>query len=139
MCFYFYVSWIGLRKLQSNISIDKMALPDSYLHDFQASFETALRNMQPISVFVLNPGDLRDPNQLQKVKALVNDFEHSLNAYGPDSTFFWLSRYEEFLRFYSDSDEFSYTEIPAFFRSATYFYLSSFVHMNEVSLDSKDL
>lgn len=77
MCIYFYFSWIGFRQLQSNISIDKMALPDSYLHDFQHSFETALRNMQPISVFVLKPGDLRDPKQLERVKGLVDDFEHS--------------------------------------------------------------
>lgn len=45
MCIYFYFSYVGLCKLQSNISIDKMALPDSYLHDFQHSFETALRNV----------------------------------------------------------------------------------------------
>lgn len=46
MCIYFYYSWVGLARLQTNISIDKMALPDSYLQDFQHSFETALRNMQ---------------------------------------------------------------------------------------------
>lgn len=63
---YFAVSWLGIRRLQSNISIDKMALPNSYLHQFQLQFETALRNMQPISVFVLHPGDLRDPQQLAR-------------------------------------------------------------------------
>ncbi|KAI6193775.1 Patched-related protein 9 [Aphelenchoides besseyi] len=131
MCGYFYVSWIGIRRIQSNISIDKMALPDSYLHDFQESFESALRNMQPISIFVLKPGDLRDPDQLARVKRLVYDYEHSINAYGPNSTFFWLTQYEDFFRFYGESEEFAYTEIPAFFKSATYFYLSSFVHMNE--------
>lgn len=140
MCVYFYLSWIGLSRLQSNISIDKMALPDSYLHDFQNSFETALRNMQvvfghlslsstyfqPISVFVLRPGDLRNPKQLERVKSLVYDFEHALNAYGDKSTFFWLPQYEDFLRFYGEGDDqFVYTEMPAFFRSATYFYLSS--------------
>lgn len=66
MVAYFYISYIGIKQMQSNISIDKMALPDSYLHDFQESFETALRNMQPISVFVLKPGDLRNPDQLQR-------------------------------------------------------------------------
>lgn len=66
MCTYYYISWIGICRLQSNISIDKMALPDSYLRTFQNSFESALRNMQPISVFVLNPGDLRQPEQLKR-------------------------------------------------------------------------
>lgn len=66
MCGYFYVSWVGISRMESNISIDKMALPDSYLHSFQTSFESALRNMQPISVFVMNPGDLRDPKQLKR-------------------------------------------------------------------------
>uniref|UniRef100_A0A1I8AZ59 SSD domain-containing protein n=1 Tax=Meloidogyne hapla TaxID=6305 RepID=A0A1I8AZ59_MELHA len=138
MCCYFFLCWFGIRKLQSNISIDKMALPNSYLHDFQMQFEMALRNMQPISVFVLHPG----------IRQLVWDFEHALNSYGQESTFFWLQQYEDFLRFYSNgndnfddheidpSDEFSsprftYTEIPAFFKSAAYFYLSSFVHYNE--------
>jgi hypothetical protein len=64
MCFYFLLCWFGIRRLQSNISIDKMALPNSYLHDFQFQFEMALKNMQPISIFVLNPGDMRDQQQL---------------------------------------------------------------------------
>lgn len=74
------------------------------------------------------------------VKDLVNDFEHSLNAYGSDSTFFWLPQYEDFLRFYGEGEDFTYTEIPTFLRSATYFYLSSFVHMNETAcaLDEPD-
>ncbi|KAL7075921.1 hypothetical protein ACQ4LE_004791, partial [Meloidogyne hapla] len=148
MCCYFFLCWFGIRKLQSNISIDKMALPNSYLHDFQMQFEMALRNMQPISVFVLHPGDMRDLQQLSRIRQLVWDFEHALNSYGQESTFFWLQQYEDFLRFYSNgndnfddheidpSDEFSsprftYTEIPAFFKSAAYFYLSSFVHYNE--------
>ena len=65
MALYFYVSWVGLQRMSTNISIDKMALPDSYLHDFQHAFEEALKNMQPISVFVLKPGDLRKREQLQ--------------------------------------------------------------------------
>jgi hypothetical protein len=105
MALYFYVSWVGLQRLSTNISIDKMALPDSYLQDFQHSFETALRNMQPISVFVLKPGDLRRPEQLQRMKDLVHDFEHSVNAYGSETTFFWLPQYEDFLRFYSGFSE----------------------------------
>uniref|UniRef100_A0A914HRW6 SSD domain-containing protein n=1 Tax=Globodera rostochiensis TaxID=31243 RepID=A0A914HRW6_GLORO len=147
MSVYFFISWQGIQILQSNISIDKMALPNSYLHQFQLQFETALRNMQPISVFVLRPGDLRDPQQLARVKQLVWDFEHALNSYGAESTFFWLPQYEDFVRFYSSGNEnegegeadptedrpppFDYTEMPAFFRSASYFYLSSFVHHNE--------
>lgn len=62
---YFSISWLGISQLRVHISIDKMALPDSYLQEFQNTFETALRNMQPISVFVLNPGDLRDLQRLQ--------------------------------------------------------------------------
>ncbi|VDK52583.1 unnamed protein product [Gongylonema pulchrum] len=64
MAAYYYVSWLGIQKLEAKISIDKMALPDSYLHDFQHIFEDALRNMQPITVFVLKPGDLRDSERL---------------------------------------------------------------------------
>ncbi|KAK0396179.1 hypothetical protein QR680_001609 [Steinernema hermaphroditum] len=131
MILYFYVSYLGISQLSSNISIDKMALPDSYLREFQSTFETALRNMQPISIFVLNPGDLRDPDRMQEIKNLVRDFENATNSYGSESTFFWLQPYEDFLRFYGETDEFTYAEIPTFFKSATYFYLTSFLHYNE--------
>lgn len=175
MIIYFVISYIGISCLRTNISIDKMALPDSYLHDFQFSFETALREMQPISVFVMKPGDLRQPEQLKRIfcllliilhffyfcinyftkffkiklffvlgiKNLVSDFEHSLNAYGPESTIFWLTLYEQRLKFSNlfneDSDyfdaekpiKFIYDEIPDFFRSNQQ--LSSFVHINETA------
>lgn len=65
MISYYYLSAIGIRHLHANISIDKMALPDSYLHDFQHAFESALRNMQPITIFVMKPGDLRDPARMK--------------------------------------------------------------------------
>lgn len=51
--------------MEAKISVDKMALPDSYLHDFQFILENALRSMQPITIFVMNPGDLRDPDRLR--------------------------------------------------------------------------
>uniref|UniRef100_A0A0N4ZIT9 Raf homolog serine/threonine-protein kinase n=1 Tax=Parastrongyloides trichosuri TaxID=131310 RepID=A0A0N4ZIT9_PARTI len=130
---YFYISTIGILKLQTNNSIDKMALPDSYIKEFQKSFERAASSMQPISVFVMNPGDLRDSENMKKVKNLVKDFEHANYSYGAESTFFWLTPYEEFLSFYSESDEFTYTELPAFFKSGTYFYMKTFVHYNETA------
>lgn len=64
MLLYYYFSVIGILKLEAKISIDKMALPDSYLHNFQSVLERALRSMQPITVFITNPGDLRDPKRL---------------------------------------------------------------------------
>uniref|UniRef100_A0A915PYW1 SSD domain-containing protein n=1 Tax=Setaria digitata TaxID=48799 RepID=A0A915PYW1_9BILA len=131
MIAYYYVSFLGILKLEAKISVDKMALPDSYLHNFQFILENALRNMQPITIFVMNPGDLRDPDRLNGIKSLVSEYEHSHYSYGNKSTVFWLKHYEDFLIFYDESGQFTYTEIPAFFKSATYFFLSSFVHMNE--------
>uniref|UniRef100_A0A0K0FCQ3 SSD domain-containing protein n=1 Tax=Strongyloides venezuelensis TaxID=75913 RepID=A0A0K0FCQ3_STRVS len=128
---YFYVSTIGIMKLKTNNSIDKMALPDSYLKHFQKQFEKAASSMQPISIFVKNPGDLRNPKNMQKIKNLVKEFENTKYSYGEESTFFWLTPYEEFLSFYSDTPEFTYTELPAFFKSGTYFYMKTFVHYNE--------
>uniref|UniRef100_A0A0N5CGC4 SSD domain-containing protein n=1 Tax=Strongyloides papillosus TaxID=174720 RepID=A0A0N5CGC4_STREA len=128
---YFYISTIGIMKLETNNSIDKMALPDSYLKHFQKQFEKAASSMQPISIFVKNPGDLRSPKNMQRVKNLVKEFENAKYSYGEESTFFWLTPYEEFLSFYSDTPEFTYTELPAFFKSGTYFYMKTFVHYNE--------
>ncbi|VDM46780.1 unnamed protein product [Toxocara canis] len=133
MIVYYYISAIGIKHLRANISIDKMALPNSYLHDFQQAYESALRNMQPITVFVMKPGDLRDPARMKAIKSLVYEFEHSAYSYGNESTFFWLQQYEDFLKFYGETDDFVYTEIPTFFKSATYFFLSSFVRMNETA------
>uniref|UniRef100_A0A0R3RIK9 SSD domain-containing protein n=1 Tax=Elaeophora elaphi TaxID=1147741 RepID=A0A0R3RIK9_9BILA len=128
---YYYMSLEGILKLEARISVDKMALPDSYLHNFQFILENALRNMQPITIFIMNPGDLRDPDRLNGIKALVSEYEQTLYSYGNKSTLFWLQQYEEFLAFYGESEDFTYTDIPAFFKSATYFFLNSFVHMNE--------
>ncbi|PAV64872.1 hypothetical protein WR25_07436 [Diploscapter pachys] len=138
MIFYYYVSAIGIMQMKSLITIEKMALPDSYLQAFQRQFETSLQTMQPISVFILNPGDLRNITRLDTIKQIVRDFENATYSYGSESTFFWLQPYEDFLRFYGETEEFTYTEIPAFFKSATYFYLTSFVKYNEKACIDND-
>ncbi|KAK6027172.1 patched family protein, partial [Ostertagia ostertagi] len=109
------------------ISVEKMALPDSYLQTFQSHFEASLANMQPITVFILNPGDLRDPKRYR-------DFENSTYAYGPESTFFWITAYEEFLNFYGETEEFTYAEMPRSSTSATYFYLDDVRQSNNHEL-----
>ncbi|CAD6191995.1 unnamed protein product [Caenorhabditis auriculariae] len=138
MCLYYYISFIGIYQMRTFISLEKMALPDSYLQTFQNTFETSLKSMQPISVFVMNPGDLRQPERMQGVKNIVEDFENAVYSYGPNSTFFWIQPYEEFLMFYGESEEFTYAEIPTFFKSATYFYLTSFVKFNETACLDND-
>ncbi|CAI4232766.1 unnamed protein product [Auanema sp. JU1783] len=138
MVAYYYVSVVGILQLNTLISIEKMALPDSYLQDFQAHFETSLKNMQPISVFIMNPGDLRNPERLDTIKTIVKEFETATYSYGSESTFFWLQPYEDFLRFYGETDDFTYSEIPTFFKSATYFYLTSFVKYNETACLADD-
>ncbi|VDK85765.1 unnamed protein product [Cylicostephanus goldi] len=110
-----------------------MALPDSYLQTFQDHYETSLKNMQPLQVFILNPGDLRDPQRLETIKQIVKDYENATYSYGPESTFFWLQSYEDFLNFYGETEDFTYEEMPRFFKSTTYFYLSSFVKYNETA------
>uniref|UniRef100_A0A1I7XPN9 SSD domain-containing protein n=1 Tax=Heterorhabditis bacteriophora TaxID=37862 RepID=A0A1I7XPN9_HETBA len=138
MAGYYYISVIGIQELKTLISIEKMALPDSYLQSFQQTFETSLKNMQPISIFILNPGDLRKPERLETIKQIVRDFENATYSYGPESTFFWIQPYEEFLRFYGETEDFTYAEIPTFFKSATYFYLTSFVKYNETACLDND-
>ncbi|KAF8363256.1 hypothetical protein PRIPAC_90179 [Pristionchus pacificus] len=131
LLFYYYVSALGIMDIHTFITIEKMALPDSYLQHFQERYETALRNMQPISVFITKPGDLTDPENLAVIKSIVADFENALHSYGPNSTYLWLNAYEDFLSFYNEDSSFTYEEIPTFFKSSSYFYLSSFVKYNE--------
>ncbi|CAJ0919170.1 unnamed protein product, partial [Mesorhabditis belari] len=143
MALYYYLSAVGIQRVETLISLEKMTLPDSYVQNFQKHFEDAMRSMQPISVFVKNPGDLRDPKRLETVKKIVDEFETTVNSYGPNSTFFWIRQYEDFLEYYVDSDDeegnvkpkFTYTEIPTFFQSATYFYLETFVKFNSTACD----
>ncbi|WKX95376.1 hypothetical protein Q1695_012097 [Nippostrongylus brasiliensis] len=138
LCAYYYACVVGIMKLRTVITIEKLSLPDSYLHSFQSQFEESLKNMQPISVFVLNPGDLRDPQRLATIKQIVRDFESATYSYGPESTFFWIQAYEEFLNFYGETEEFTYAEMPTFFKSATYFYLTTFVKYNETACLEND-
>ncbi|KAK5984584.1 hypothetical protein GCK32_020657, partial [Trichostrongylus colubriformis] len=105
-----------------------MALPDSYLQGFQDAYEASVKTMQHINVFILNPG----------LKQIVLDYENATFSYGPDSTFFWIRAYEEFLNFYSETDEFTYVEMPTFFKTATYFYLTTFVKYNETACLEND-
>ncbi|GMR39059.1 hypothetical protein PMAYCL1PPCAC_09254 [Pristionchus mayeri] len=133
LIFYYYVSVLGIMDIHTYITIEKMALPDSYLQHFQDRYEAALRNMQPISVFVTKPGDLTDPENMAVIQSIVHDFEHSLHAYGANSTYFWLNTYLDFLSFYNEDSSFTYEEIPTFFKSSSYFYLSSFVKYNETA------
>ncbi|CAJ0567212.1 unnamed protein product, partial [Mesorhabditis spiculigera] len=142
MLVYYYFSIYGIQRVETLISLEKMTLPDSYVQKFQKHFEDSMRSMQPISVFIKNPGDLRDPERMATIKKIVGEYETAEFSYGPNSTFFWIRQYEEFLEYYVDSDDeeiekpkFTYTEIPAFFKSATYFYLETFVKYNETACD----
>ncbi|KAK5973399.1 Hedgehog receptor, partial [Trichostrongylus colubriformis] len=138
MCFYYYACVVGITQLRTLITIEKMALPDSYLQGFQDAYEASVKTMQHINVFILNPGDLRDPQRLKRLKQIVLDYENATFSYGPDSTFFWIRAYEEFLNFYSETDEFTYVEMPTFFKTATYFYLTTFVKYNETACLEND-
>ncbi|VDM62111.1 unnamed protein product [Angiostrongylus costaricensis] len=144
MCGYYYANAIGILQLRTVISIEKMSLPDSYLQEFQVQFEASFKLMQPVSVFIMNPGDMRDPRRLRTIKQIIREFENATFSYGSESTFSWIPPYEEFLspkkakyaypfQFYGETEEFTYKELPIFLQSATYFYMSTFVKYNETA------
>ncbi|KAJ1371103.1 hypothetical protein KIN20_032983 [Parelaphostrongylus tenuis] len=133
LCGYYYANAIGIMKLRTVIEIQKMSLPDSYLQEFQDQFEASFKLMQPINVFVMNPGDLRDPERLRTIKEIIREFENATYSYGAESTFSWINHYEEYLNFYGETEQFTYKEIPVFMQSASYFYMSSFVKYNETA------
>uniref|UniRef100_A0A158PAB8 SSD domain-containing protein n=1 Tax=Angiostrongylus cantonensis TaxID=6313 RepID=A0A158PAB8_ANGCA len=133
MCGYYYANVIGILQLRTVISIEKMSLPDSYLQEFQVQFEASFKLMQPVSVFIMNPGDMRNPRRLRTIKQIIREFENATFSYGSESTFSWIPPYEEFLSFYGETEEFTYKELPVFLQSATYFYMSTFVKYNETA------
>ncbi|MFH4977680.1 hypothetical protein AB6A40_004389 [Gnathostoma spinigerum] len=131
MLAYYYYSIVGASRLHAHIALERMFLPDSYLADFHQTLDVALKEMQPLNVFVMNPGDLRNVTRMEEMKAMVKEYENAKFMYGSDSTFFWLPLYEEFLEFYSDTENFTYVEIPAFFGLSPYEMMKSLVKMNE--------
>uniref|UniRef100_A0A0N5ARV1 SSD domain-containing protein n=1 Tax=Syphacia muris TaxID=451379 RepID=A0A0N5ARV1_9BILA len=138
LLFYYYLSILGIEELRSDISMGKMALPDSYLHEFLYSYETAMRDMMPINLFVMKPGDLRDEHQMKRIKSMLHDYENCIYSYGNASTFFWLNQYQDYLSETSESGEFTYEEIPTFFKSSSYMFMRPLVKVNDTACYQND-
>lgn len=51
----------------------------------------------PVSIFIENAAGLRDQWRIERVKALVAEFEHEPNNLGPEFTHFWLHDYEQYM------------------------------------------
>uniref|UniRef100_A0A914V285 SSD domain-containing protein n=1 Tax=Plectus sambesii TaxID=2011161 RepID=A0A914V285_9BILA len=135
---YWYGALYGVLTMKTDLRVQKLALPNSYIVKYKDIHENAITAMQPLTIVVQQPGDLKNSTQLHRLKKLVKDYESTTFSYGSDSTFFWLSAYQEFLAFYADGDEeyFSYSEIPTFLKSASYSFWRAYLHINETACDN---
>ncbi|GMT09974.1 hypothetical protein PFISCL1PPCAC_1271 [Pristionchus fissidentatus] len=130
----------GIVNIQTDLSVQKLALPNSRLVHFKNEYDKSLKAMQTYAVIVSNPGDLRDPTQIEQIKNMVHTYENASYAFGEKSTFFWLRPYEEFLQFYSSDGEdeelsFSYKNIPAFLDNDMYQYYRGTLRINETACE----
>ncbi|KAF8361353.1 hypothetical protein PRIPAC_88276 [Pristionchus pacificus] len=134
LCFTMVAYWVGscysLTNLRSDLTVNKLALPDSVLIKFQERLERAQSEMQILSVFVTKPSDLRKEDNRLRTKRMVKEFEHAMFSYGKNSTLFWLADYEEYVTMMSD-DQFTYTELPSFLDTPGYTHWKAFVHIHE--------
>ncbi|GMR34878.1 hypothetical protein PMAYCL1PPCAC_05073 [Pristionchus mayeri] len=130
MAAYWAGSCFSLTYLRSDLTVNKLALPDSVLIKFQERLERAQAEMQILSVFVTKPADLRKEDNRLRTKRMVKEFEHAMFSYGKNSTLFWLSDYEEYVTMMSD-DVFTYTELPSFLYTPGYTHWKAFVHIHE--------
>ncbi|GMT14083.1 hypothetical protein PFISCL1PPCAC_5380, partial [Pristionchus fissidentatus] len=134
LCFIMVAYWIGscysLSFLRSDLTVNKLALPDSVLIKFQERLERAQSEMQILSIFVTKPSDMRQDENRERTKIMVEEFEHAMFSYGKNSTMFWLADYEEFITMMSD-DAFTYTELPSFLETPGYTHWKAFVHIHE--------
>lgn len=140
---YWYISVYGIYTMETDLSIQKMADKNARIVKFKDALDQILKEMQSVAILVHKPGDLRDPVNLSNLENLIHDYEHSMNAYGPESTISFLDSYLDFLAFYEDSEEenfdfeagnleksskklrkpvnFTYSDLPSFLNSASHF------------------
>uniref|UniRef100_A0A914UK13 SSD domain-containing protein n=1 Tax=Plectus sambesii TaxID=2011161 RepID=A0A914UK13_9BILA len=130
MCFYWYGAFYGLQNMKTDLSVTKIALPDSYFIKYHKEYEKAIIEMQQLTIIVQKPGNLSDPSHLKRLNKMVGQFETTQYSSGPNSTFLWISAYQEFLDFYGDSSAFTYSDIPTFLQSASYSFWRGYVHTN---------
>lgn len=99
------LSAYGLSIVETDLSVQKLALPGSFIVAFKNRYDDMIKSMQTVAVVVQKPGNLSDPPQLRRVKDLARAFETASYAYGSDSTSFWLSHFEDFETFYGGFEE----------------------------------
>ncbi|CAO4382499.1 unnamed protein product [Caenorhabditis nigoni] len=134
---YWYLSVYGIFTMETDLTIQKMADPNSRIVKFKRAGDQILKEMQSVAILVKNPGDLRNPTGLQNLQNLIKDFESAKFSYGKESTICWLDSYLDFLAFYEDSEEdfedsgnstrirkpvnFTYTDLPNFLNAESHF------------------
>uniref|UniRef100_A0A914XH91 SSD domain-containing protein n=1 Tax=Plectus sambesii TaxID=2011161 RepID=A0A914XH91_9BILA len=116
MIAYWSAAYLGMKAMKTDLSVQKLAVPGSYMAKYMDAYEKAIADMQSLSIFVQRPGNLTDPWQLRRVRMMVQQFERTTFSFGSESTFLWLSAYEEYVSFYG-IHSFTYTEVPAFLKS----------------------
>ncbi|GMS79854.1 hypothetical protein PENTCL1PPCAC_2029 [Pristionchus entomophagus] len=137
---FWALSVYGIANIETDLSVQKLALPDSRLVQFKNEYDKSLKVMQTYAVTVSNPGDMRDPTKVEEIKNMVHSYENASYAFGEKSTFFWLRPYEEFLQFYSSDGEdeeiaFTYKNIPAFLNNDMYQYYRGTLRVNETACE----
>ncbi|KAK0410513.1 hypothetical protein QR680_005167 [Steinernema hermaphroditum] len=140
MLVYWIGAFYGITQLETDLSVQKLAMPNSHIVDFKNRYDDAITEMQTVAFIVQRPGDLSNVSQIGRIEALQKAFEGASYSYGAESTFCWLNAYKEFRAILNEEEGvenvvFSYTDIPEFLSSSSYSFWAATLHANFSACD----
>ncbi|CAJ0583039.1 unnamed protein product, partial [Mesorhabditis spiculigera] len=90
MLVYWAASVYGLTLMETELAIQHLAPKESPLVRMRIEFDETVKKMQTMVVVVKNPGDLTNSTRLERMNAMVREFETAPHSYGNASTLYWI-------------------------------------------------
>jgi hypothetical protein len=78
---YWYGALSGLLSMKTDLSVQKLALPNSYIVKYKDAYEKAIADMQPLTIVIQRLGNLTDPAHLRRLQQMVKQFESTQYRY----------------------------------------------------------
>ncbi|CAJ0959646.1 unnamed protein product, partial [Mesorhabditis belari] len=123
----------GVLQIRVGLTSEKLFMDDSpllTLVKFQS--EVIFKEGGQATVFVNNPGDLRQPEAIPEIMRLLTRFENANHSVGAVSTHMWLLAYLPYIGLQSHgSIDFQYKYLPDFFKLQEYRRWSHFVSLGD--------
>uniref|UniRef100_A0A183V8L3 SSD domain-containing protein n=1 Tax=Toxocara canis TaxID=6265 RepID=A0A183V8L3_TOXCA len=98
LCLYWWTSLKGALSARPSLTPEKLFLSDSPMIEMNNIRNVyVLPSYTFVTVFVRNPGDLRNASRVQRIEHMIEDFEALPACNGPQFTRFWIRDYRAYL------------------------------------------